>query len=94
MEARNLNVERPKKAGPGRLSKNSLNFQVPAKEGAREVVKEMHGEHSWRNRILQFLHSHTVQYTLMFLLFLVSIYWSAPWMPVFFLRIDIMTDGS
>jgi hypothetical protein len=55
---------------PRRLSTTTMNFQVPANEGAQEVVKEIHGEDTWRSGILHFLHSHNVHYILMFLLIL------------------------
>lgn len=47
-----------------------MNFQVPANEHARDHVKEKHDEYDWRYLVLQFLHNHTVQYTLMALLLL------------------------
>lgn len=73
--ARDRRSERPqnlRRMSAARLRHDSINFNVPANEGAREYVKDAHGEDSWRNKVLHFLHSQRVQYTLMFLLFLVS----------------------
>jgi len=54
----------------GRLSVKSLNFGIPANEGAQEHVEEEHGKDSWRYKVLSFLHSRKVQIALAVLLVL------------------------
>jgi hypothetical protein len=54
----------------GRLSVRSMNFGIPTNTGAQEHVEDLHGDESWRLKILKVLHSPNMQKTLMALLFL------------------------
>jgi len=47
-----------------------MKFQVPTNEEAHETGEDKHGEDTWRNRVLHFLHSQNVQRAIMVLLFL------------------------
>ena len=54
----------------GRLSTRNMNFTIPTNQGAQDHAVEKHGAHSWRYKVLKFVHMHTVQILLMSLLLL------------------------
>lgn len=67
---RNPPVVPPRPELVGRLSVTSMNFAIPTNQDAQMHVHEEHGKESWRYRVLVFLHSTKVQFTLMSLLVL------------------------
>ena len=54
----------------GALSTRALNFNIPTTQGTNDHAKEQHGTHSWRYKVLRFVHSGKVQKLLMALLLL------------------------
>ena len=94
-KSRILSPDRPRMSR--KLSIASVAFHVPAKEQAREHVKETHGEEGWKHKLITLLHQRQVQILMMALLILdviilfVEIFLQAYYPPCYIIERDCLS---